>query len=140
MGADADATIIYGCPFGEFDNDAEYDSYHNDPDTWLAKHQGLPEPEGDCRLSPEAWKAYCDAKHELPLTIEYSGNSMCDDGTHYLSIHVASFRGSWDAETKIPVDHIKPPPPEWDTLFREFFKTAGMPYQQPDWYLIVSYG
>lgn len=140
MGADANADIIYGCPFGEFENDTEYDSYHDDPDTWLSKHQGLIEPEGSYESDKEAWSAYWKLRNLTPLCIEYSGDSMRGDNTDYLAIRDASIRGDWCEETKIPVGHIKSPPPEWDTLFREFCKTAGVPFQQPDWYLIVRYG
>lgn len=140
MGNSANSTIIYGCPLGEFENDIQYEDFHDDPDIWLAKHQGLLEPKSSFDSDKDQWSAYWSSERSLPLTIEYGGDSMGGYGEHYLAFRKASLRGEWSEETKIPIDHIKSPPPEWDVIFNEFFKTAGMPFQQPDWYLIVSYG
>ena len=126
MGSSASATIIYGFPFkgDDFDFDDAY--YHNDPEKWLAKFQGLPEPDGD--YESNAVDTVCD------------GDMMSGQTTTYLVIREASLDGDWCGPTQIPVGHVKPPPPEWDELLRVFCDKAGVSFQQPDWCLIANYG
>jgi hypothetical protein len=106
----------------------------------LSKFQGLVPPEGTWETNKKEWQEYWVAQRALPIAIECDG-SLCDGvTTDYLVIHESNLSGSWDGPTEIPVDHIKPPPAEWDTLLREFCEKSGVPFVQPKWILIVSFG
>lgn len=127
MGSNANAGIIYGFLFEE--------CYSHDVETWLAMHQGLPKPEGEWDDNPEAHRAYYEARKTLPIDTDCQGDMMSDVVRTYLIIKESRFNGM-----KIPVDHVRTPPPEWDELLRAFCEKSGVPFQQPDWYLIASYG
>lgn len=155
MGADADATIVYGLPFeGEgFDCrpcgdlvqkcrwERSSELYDVDPEKWLAEFQGLIEPTRYGREANEsAWEKYREAQKVLPIIIECEGDIMSGIIANHLCIREASLNGDWGRKTKIPVGHIKPPPVEWDALLKAFCERAGVPFEQPDWYLLVCYG
>ena len=140
MGADASAAIIYGFPFEGENFEFDDESYREDPEVWLAQFQGLPEPDGDCDTNEDAWRKYWDARSNLPITFECEGDMMSGYTNTYLCIRASRLDGSWDEGTEIPVDHVKPPPSEWNVLLKAFCEKAGVEFKQPRWYLIASYG
>lgn len=146
MGSSADAAIVYGFPFkGEdfdFDSVRSAESYYDDPEKWLATFQGLTQPASESGdANDRAWSEYLNAQRALPIKTEFGGYYMEDDETTiYLCIREASLSGDWGGGTKIPVDHIRPPPFKWKLLLKAFCEKAGVPFQQPDWFLLVSYG
>jgi len=139
MGSDASAAIIYGFPYeGE---GFEYNSCanHDDHEEWLAEFQGLLKPADDA--DDKEWQKYWDAQAELPLETECEGCMMSGTTTTYLCIRESILSGDWDRGTEIPAGHIKmPPPPEWDALLKTFCEKSGVPFVQPKWWIIASYG
>jgi hypothetical protein len=115
MGYSADARIIYG--FHYEDDDSTYD----DVEAWWAEHQGLSDPE------------------ECPVCVTYSGDMLAGCTRSFLVIRESMLDG-WYNGTEIPVGHVKEPPPEWDELLKKFCDSAGIPFSQPKWQLISSYG
>lgn len=135
MGADANAEIIYGFPFEGENFDFDDESYHNDPDKWLAEFQGLPKPAGSYESNGSAWKEYRTARRALPIKTAYDGDMVNGRLNTYLCIREASLGGP-----KIPVGHVRTAPVEWNALLKAFCEKAGVLFQQPDWYLLASYG
>lgn len=140
MGADADARIVYGFAFEGENFDFDDAAYDCDPEIWLATHQGLPNPDGCWDDNPEAHRAYYEARSTLPIDMVYDGDLQRGQATNYLVIKESRLDGDWCSGTKIPVDHIRTPPPEWDDLLRVFCEKAGVLFQQPEWLLLASYG
>lgn len=135
MGSNANAEIIYGFPFeGDLDDEA----YLLEPEIWLAAHQGLPKPGGDD--NSDAHRAYYEACKTLPINITCDGDLGSGHTMTYLVIREAQLTGDWCDGTKIPVGHVKTPPPEWDELLRKFCEKAGVSFQQPEWLLLASCG
>jgi len=136
----ADASIVYGLPFAGEGFDFDDSSYHEDVEKWLCENQGLSEPEGDYETNAEDRKAYWDARGELPIVLDCSGDISNDITAVYLCIRASRISADWGCGVEIPVDHIKPPPAEWDDLLRAFCEQANIPFEQPKWYLLVNYG
>ena len=139
MGCDAAAAIIYGFPFEGEDFDP-VPEYQEDSGKWLAKFQGLPEPEGSFLTNDAEWSKYWSDRRTLPINTTCDGDTCRGETTDYLCVRESMLAGSWGGATEIPVGHIKEPPPEWDALLREFCEKAGIPFGKPKWYLIASYG
>ncbi len=140
MGADASATILYGFPFCGDDFGFDSDDYSMDPDKWLAEFQDLPEPDGDYKTNEKEWSEYWEKKRTLPVYTQCEGCMTSGVTTTYLCIKESILDGCWEKGTKIPLNCIKPPPAEWNTLLRDFCEKSGVPFEQPDWYLTVRYG
>ena len=143
MGEDAGAAIIYGFPFageGCYDSDFDDGLFQEDKGEWLAQFQDLPKPEGDHETNEQGWQKYWNTQMSLPITTEYEGHRDSGSTTTYLCIRASMISGSWDYGTKIPIGHIKPPPPEWDAMLKKFCEKAGVKFVQPEWYMIASYG